>query len=167
MEMALHQQLVSIPGTLFAQTTAGGIFVMEIKTLFDGTIQLAEKAMDLRSRRHETILSNIANADTPNYKAFDLLVDEALARETSKEGSIRMQRTDQFHLGRGGTSQATVKSAVVNLSPQISLRGDGNTVDMDREMSVLADNQLHYKTTAQILSSKFARMRSIIQGGKG
>ena len=139
---------------------------MDIKTLFDGTIQLAEKAMDMRSRRHEVVLSNIANADTPNYKAFDLLVDEALAGGASKNSHIRMARTDPAHIGGNDVIESTPKSAVVNISPQVSLRGDGNTVDMDREMSVLADNQLHYKATAQILSRKFARMRSIIQGGK-
>jgi flagellar basal-body rod protein FlgB len=138
---------------------------MDIKTLFDGTIHLAEKAMDLRSRRHEVVLSNIANADTPNYKAFDLLVDEALAKGGGKDSQIRMNRTDPAHMG-GALIESTPRSAVVNLSPQVSLRGDGNTVDMDREMSVLADNQLHYKATAQILSRKFSRIRSIIQGGK-
>jgi flagellar basal-body rod protein FlgB len=139
---------------------------MDMKALFDGTIHLAEKAMNLRSRRHETILSNIANADTPNYKAFDLLVDEALAGQAPASGHIRMNRTDPAHLGKGGRSESIPEAAVVNISPQVSLRGDGNTVDMEREMSVLADNQLHYKATAQILSRKFQRMRSIIQGGK-
>jgi len=55
----------------------------------------------------------------------------------------------------------------VNVSAQVTLRGDGNTVDMDREMSALAENQLHYKASTQILSKKFQRLRSIIQGGKG
>jgi flagellar basal-body rod protein FlgB len=140
---------------------------MNATTLFDGTVTLAEKALDLRSRRHETLLSNIANADTPNYKAFDLLVDEALAREVSNGGPIRMRQTDPVHLGGNPRNAPAPRSAVVEIPPQISLRGDGNTVDMEREMSALADNQLHYKATAQILSRKFSGLRSIIQGGKG
>ncbi|RJQ82971.1 MAG: flagellar basal body rod protein FlgB [Desulfobacteraceae bacterium] len=140
---------------------------MEIKTLFDGTIHLAEKALDWRARRHEVILSNIANADTPNYKAFDLMVEEALSGEVPKEGRVRLHRTDPDHIGAGGPSDRLPRSVTVELSPQATLRGDGNTVDMDREMSVLADNQLNYKAATQILARKFGRLRSIIQGGKG
>ncbi|KJS30360.1 MAG: hypothetical protein VR64_16845 [Desulfatitalea sp. BRH_c12] len=143
---------------------------MEIKTLFDGTIDLAQKALDLRSRRHELLLSNIANADTPNYKAFDMLVDEALAANSSQSGPTRLQRTDAAHFpagGSGGVKNDPARLRNVNVSAQVTLRGDGNTVDMDREMSALAENQLHYKASTQILSKKFQRLRSIIQGGKG
>lgn len=135
------------------------------KTLFDNTIQLAERALDLRSRRHEMLLSNIANADTPNYKAFDLMVDEALARQTPNNRRIRLYETDPVHMGGG--SAGPPEAAMVDISPQVTLRGDGNTVDMDREMSALAENQLQYKATAQLLTSKFSRMRSMIKGGKG
>jgi flagellar basal-body rod protein FlgB len=139
---------------------------MSIDNLFDSTIHLAEKALNLRSRRHERILSNIANADTPHYKAFDLMVDEALAQDVRKTG-IRLKKTDPAHLGAGGLSGDSLPAKPVDVSSQVTLRGDGNTVDMEREMSALTDNQLHYRLTSQIVAKKFSKIRSIIQGGKG
>ena len=140
---------------------------MDANTLFDGTIGMAEKALDLRSRRHELLLSNIANADTPGYKAFDLMVEEALAKQRPVEGEVPLRATHPGHIPQGGTDANGVRPRALHLSTQVTLRGDGNTVDMDREMSALAANQLHYKMATQILSSKFQRMRSVIQGGKG
>jgi flagellar basal-body rod protein FlgB len=139
---------------------------MEIKALFDDTIHLAEKALNMRSRRHDMILSNIANADTPNYKAFDLLVDEALARQAPQDGSIQMTKTDPAHFGANGSQADMPEVRMVDVSPQVSLRGDGNTVDMDREMGALSENELQYKATTQILAKKFLRIRNMIQGGK-
>ncbi|MBR9980256.1 MAG: hypothetical protein KFF50_04440, partial [Desulfatitalea sp.] len=66
---------------------------MDGKTLFDGTINIAERALDLRSRRHELLLSNIANADTPGYKAFDLMVEEAIERQRPAPGQVAMRNT--------------------------------------------------------------------------
>jgi flagellar basal-body rod protein FlgB len=141
--------------------------LMDSKTLFDGTIGMAEKALDLRTRRHQLLLSNIANADTPGYKSFDLMVEQAMAGERAGEGSVPLQKTHPGHMPTARSGAAPVQPRELHLSTQVTLRGDGNTVDMDREMSALAANQLHYKAVSQILASKFQRMRSIIQGGKG
>ncbi|MCJ8501314.1 flagellar basal body rod protein FlgB [Desulfatitalea alkaliphila] len=140
---------------------------MDSNTLFDGTIGLAERALDLRSRRHELLLSNIANADTPGYKAFDLMVEEAMARQRPAEGQVAMVNTHPGHLptARGGMTTAA-QPQELHLSTQVTLRGDGNTVNMEREMASLAENQLHYRAVSQILSSKFQRLRSVIKGGQ-
>jgi flagellar basal-body rod protein FlgB len=139
---------------------------MDTKTLFEGTINLAEKALNLRARRHELILSNIANADTPNYKAFDLLVEEALSKQAQPEGQFQLQQTNSAHIPKGGPTDRPVYPQRLDLSTQVTLRGDGNTVDMDREMSNLAANQLQYKLSAQIVAKKFQSLKNIIQGGK-
>jgi flagellar basal-body rod protein FlgB len=139
---------------------------MDINALFDSTVHLAEKALDMRSRRHDMILSNIANADTPNYKAFDMLVDEALAKEAPQNGQLQLSKTDPAHFDVGGSHTDGAEVRMVDVPPQVSLRGDGNTVDMDREMASLSENQLQYKITAQILAKKFLRIRNMIQGGK-
>lgn len=142
---------------------------MDTKSLFEGTIQIAERALDLRSRRHELILSNIANADTPNYKAFDLYVEEALANQAPGQvGGIELKQTDSKHMSVGGGAVTyDVGPYQLELSTRATLRGDGNTVDMEREMSSLASNQLQYKASAQILAKKFQGLRNVIQGGKG
>ena len=140
---------------------------MDTKRLFDSTINIAEKALNLRARRHELILSNIANADTPNYKAFDLLVDEALAKQSGSNEQVSLKKTNPSHFPINRLAEEEIQPQRMNISTQATLRGDGNTVDMDREMSTLAANQLQYKASAQILAKKFQALRSVIQGGKG
>ena len=138
---------------------------MNSDKLFGPTIDIASKALDLRARRHELILSNVANADTPGYKAFDLMVDEALAKQGPQESKQNLQRTHHAHLSPGGRTGIDPKLKTLELSTQVTLRGDGNTVDMDREMSNLAANQLQYKASAQILGTKFSGLRNVIKGG--
>lgn len=140
---------------------------MDFDAIFDSTVDLAQKALDLRTRRHEVLLSNIANADTPGYKAFDLMVEEALSKQAPQSGQLPLQRTREDHLTVGGnSSHVSVQPQRVELNGQVTLRGDGNTVDMDREMSSLAANQLQYRLTSQILSKKFTSLHNIIKGGR-
>ena len=140
---------------------------MSNNTLFGTTINLAANALDLRSRRHELILSNIANADTPGYKAFDLLVDEALGRQTTDIRNAPLKVTHPSHFPTTESPSNSIEPVKVMLSSQATLRGDGNTVDMDREMSNLSANQFMYKASAQIVAKKFQSLLSVIQGGKG
>ena len=139
---------------------------MKFDAIFDKTVDLAQRALDLRSQRHEVLLSNIANADTPGYKAFDLMVEEALSRQAPKREQLQMQRTEGGHLPTGGTRSYDIQPQQVQLNGQVTLRGDGNTVDMDREMSSLSSNQLQYRLSTQILSKKFTALHNIIKGGR-
>lgn len=126
---------------------------MDVNRIFGQTIEMATKALDLRSKRHEMIISNIANADTPGYKSFDLMVDDALkASSAVRTPSISVQRTDPGHLTPNTSRHRHLGTHVIQTQTQANLRGDGNTVDMDREMSNLAANQILYKTTARIIS---------------
>jgi flagellar basal-body rod protein FlgB len=140
---------------------------MDDNRIFGPTIDMAAKALDLRARRHELIISNIANADTPGYKAFDLMVEEALSRQTAGSSKdLKLQRTRAAHMSATQRLKNDPQPKKVPVSEQISLRGDGNTVDMEREMSSLAANQLLYKISAQIVSKKVQGLRNVIQGGK-
>jgi flagellar basal-body rod protein FlgB len=135
--------------------------------IFDRVIDTAGKALDLRSRRHEVIISNVANADTPDYKAFDVLVEEALSKQTAdKQPVLEMQRSHPVHLQVGNKMTNDITPYTVEVPAGENLRGDGNTVDMEHEMSNLASNQLMYKATAQILSKKFQFLHSVIQGSR-
>jgi flagellar basal-body rod protein FlgB len=140
--------------------------IMDDATLFGPTIDLATRALNLRARKHKVILSNIANADTPGYKAFDLMIEKAIAgQKTKSDGSLRLDRTNAVHLDHGDSTSVEVKPRKLETPQQITLRGDGNTVDMDREMTVLAANQLLFKASSQIISNKFKGLKSVIQGG--
>ena len=139
---------------------------MEKIPLFDRTISLLSRVMDLRAHNHKVIISNIANADTPDYKEFRMHVDEALKNHSDSGGARRLRRTSRAHfpIGRRDARRARVTREP---TPANSLRGDGNTVDPDRSMSRMAENSLLYNTAAQILNKKLQGLKAAIQGGSG
>ncbi len=139
---------------------------MDPKTLFGGTIELAVKSLDMRSRRHEVIISNVANADTPGYKAFDVLVDEAMAQRSATKPGLQMRQTHSGHLPTAPSAERGLSPRVIQTTAPNNLRGDGNTVDMDREMANLAENQLMYRSSAQIVAKKFQGLKNVIKGGR-
>lgn len=134
--------------------------------IFNGTIALLAKSLDLRSRNHHLITSNIANVDTPDYKAIHMDVEQALASRLATSQSVPLQRTHSGHLPLK-QRQAEPEHAIRKDTGRLSLRGDGNTVDMDRSMARLSENSLLYNTAAQILRKKFDALRNVIQGGGG
>ena len=155
-------------GTLFAQmqNATGGIATMDDKILFGGSLDLAAKAMNLRAQRHALIISNLANADTPGYKAFDMMVEESMRQQSGSELHLCMTRTNPGHLPSAQVNEPTVSPKIVRIPEQDNLRGDGNTVDMDREMASLSSNQLLYRATAQIVAKDFQLLKNVITGGK-
>ena len=138
---------------------------MKSQGLFKGTIPLLEKALDLRSLKHNVIVSNIANKDTPNYKAFDLIVEEELEKVMGTGKELGLEKTHQGHLPGRMVGGGAVKLKMDDTS-RISMRRDGNTVDIDTEMAKLSENSLMYDSLAQIISSKFKGLKDVIQGGK-
>lgn len=133
--------------------------------LFSGTISTLSRSLDLRARKHELILNNVANADTPNYKPFAMNVEEALQKQHQAIASSSMQRTDERHLqGQAMPVDQSITEAPASDDPLL-FRGDRNGVDIDAEMTALAKNSLLYKASAQIVSSKFKGLKQAISGG--
>lgn len=139
---------------------------MDDKILFGGALNLAARALNLRSLRHDMIVSNVANADTPGYKAFDLMVEESIQKQNGSGFQLSMERTNPGHLPTAQVRDSGIRPEIVRLPEPNNLRGDGNTVDMDREMSNLAANQLLYKAAAQVVTRKFQALKNVISGGK-
>lgn len=137
---------------------------MESGRLFKGAFPILEKALDLRSMRHHLIVSNIANKDTPNYKAFDLMVEEELAKSTNTDEATQLKRTDDAHLSKRASFGMSGKIGRAT-EEEFSLRADGNSVDIDREMANLSENNLLYDALAQIISRKFRGLEEVIKGG--
>ncbi|MEJ5358198.1 MAG: flagellar basal body rod protein FlgB [Desulfobacterales bacterium] len=134
--------------------------------LFDGNLALLERALDLRSAQHRALSANIANADTPHYKAFEVAVEEALARNRAVAGRIEAVRTQERHLPAPADAAAARPPLRALAAPAFSLRADGNTVDLDRTMGALAENALAYKTSAQLVGAKLKSLRNVITGGR-
>ena len=137
---------------------------MSSNGLFRNTISLLERSLNLRSLQHRVLASNIANMDTPNYKAVELAVAEEMNRNHDSGSGIQLVQTQPGHLPLKPNPVDHLKLKVAK-SPEFSLRGDGNTVDLDRTMGKLAENTLLYKTAAQILSQKFSGLKNAIRGG--
>ena len=133
--------------------------------IFSETISTLEKSLNLRSLQHRALTSNIANIDTPNYKAFELVVEEEINKNKGNGRDIQLTRThaDHLQLNQGRRNKINYKATK---PPAFSLRGDGNTVDVDRTMGKLAENTLLYKTAAQLISKKFKGLKNVIKGGK-
>ena len=138
---------------------------MDSQGMFGGPFFTIEKVLDLRAFKHNLIVSNIANADTPNYKAFDLLLEQAMERVLQRNRNSDLMRTQPRHLPVREGNLEGLKPKIVAV-PQLSPRVDGNTVDIDKMMAKLAENSLMYNALAQILSKKFAGLKYAIQEGK-
>jgi flagellar basal-body rod protein FlgB len=139
---------------------------MKICNVFDNTIKTLQKSLDVRARKHEVIISNIANVDTPEYKAFDLIVEDELSRAESNEFKNNLIRTHPSHLPARIQKGTDVTVSKIQLSKEVSLRGDGNTVNMEKEMAELSENNIMYRTSADILSRKLQGLLKAIQVGR-
>jgi len=138
---------------------------MESQGIYKGTFQLLERAMDLRSTKHNVVMSNIANMDTPNYKAFDVIIEEEMEKTKGAGDTTSVKKTHQKHLSGRNGSMGDVQPTLEETA-QTTLRQDGNTVDIDREMAKLSENNLMYDALAQVISKKFQGLKDAIKGGQ-
>ena len=135
----------------------------------DDYLRFNEAALSLRSQRQTVLASNIANADTPNYKARDIdfssALQGALARSSgSASGPLRTTAAQHFPAppqpggmlpdGTALQYRGVVQGAV-----------DGNTVDMDVERNQFADNALRYEAGITLINAQIKSMMAAIQGG--
>ena len=132
--------------------------------IFSKTISLLERSLDLRSLNQRVLASNIANMDTPNYKALELVVAEEMNRKKESTPGISLVRTHVNHLPIKNRAMNTVKLKAAK-APDFSIRGDGNTVDIDRTMGRLSKNTLLFNAASQLISNKFKGLKNAIKGG--
>ena len=118
----------------------------------DDYLGLHSTALQLRSQRANLIASNLANSDTPNYKAKDIDFASLLAQETGKKLSITT--TNNAHLPTSGTGQASAEDFMFRVPNHASL--DGNTVDVQVEQGKFSENALHYQTSLNFLNKKIS-----------
>ncbi len=137
---------------------------MKPDRIFGNTMAMLERSLDLRSRNQKLIVSNLANLDTPNYKAFKMMIDAQMERESGGDNQVAMKTTRQGHIAPGSTRVETAKVERVAHNPY-SIRGDGNTVELEKEMSNLAENTLMYNTATRLVANKFNLLKSVIKGG--
>ncbi|MFP7494089.1 flagellar basal body rod protein FlgB [Terribacillus saccharophilus] len=129
--------------------------------LYGKTIQSLDRSLDYATLKNQTISNNIANADTPGYKAEAVSFKDTL--QETMDMSFTSKRTNPKHLAFGsadGTSEFKVTK-----KEDTSYTNSGNNVDIDKEMSELADNQLYYQALVDRMSGKFNSLSKVIKGG--
>lgn len=120
-----------------------------------------ERVMSLAGRRLDLLAANMANADTPNYKARDIDFKAALAAADSGAGS-RLATTRSGHIqGVGGGSHP---AALYRVPEQPSL--DGNTVDAQKESAAIAETATRYQASLSLLDMQIRNLRMAITGGR-
>jgi flagellar basal-body rod protein FlgB len=134
-------------------------------SLVDPTMRLLERALDFRVERHSLIASNIANAETPRYQATDIEFEGTLKEALSFNNLPTVTRTNSRHLPVHPADHIAITPHVVART-SVSVGNDRNSVDVDTEMTRLAQNSLLYNAAAQMLSRKFGGIRLAIDGGK-
>jgi len=139
----------------------------------DGYLRFNELALSLRSQRQELLASNIANADTPNYKARDIDFSNALQGAMAKaSGSAnalngQLATTAQAHIANGPLDGKTLPDGTPVLYRTVTQGAvDGNTVEMDTERSQFADNGLRYEAGITMINQQIRNMLNAVQGGQ-
>ncbi len=134
--------------------------------IYDKTSKALGAAINFRLLKQNVLNSNIANAETPGYKAKKVDFEEALSRAIDTEGLGKMHVSDKDHflMGQGAISRAR---ADVYDNPDVVTSNDGNTVNLEREMAELAENTILYKAAIKLMQKKLAAMRyAVSEGGR-
>ncbi len=119
-------------------------------------------AMDVSAKKNQVISENIANVDTPNYKAKDLNFEKAMKEYFSGGNNLPLKVTHKNHISPQNTG-GNINSLIYEQNNP-SLRNDGNDVNLDYEMSEMASNAVKYSMFSQITGTEFARLKSAIAG---
>jgi flagellar basal-body rod protein FlgB len=136
----------------------------------DDYLRFNETALSLRSQRQELLASNIANADTPNYKARDIDFSNALQGALSKASASAGRRwptTAQGHIHPAAADGKTLPDGTPVLYRGVAQGAvDGNTVDMDTERTQFADNALRYEAGITMINHQIRGLLAAIQNGQ-
>ena len=142
---------------------------MQIEGIFGSTIELLGKSVDLRAKNQNLIASNVANAETPNFipktLAFEQELQGALKNGTSGRRSSSVPDARHIPLrGAGAGSAVQSVSGKVVETPAKTPGKDGNAVELEDEMGKMAENQVMFNASVQMLTKKFEGLRTAIKG---
>lgn len=146
---------------------------MAVDGLFNTTIELLGKSVDLRTRSQNLIASNIANAETPGYTPKNLEFEgqlQAAVKKTSGKGTGSVGTgavTNPAHIPlRGSADRISQVQGQIVETPAKTPGRDGNSVELENEMSKMMQNQVMFNASVQLLSRQFAELRTALREGK-
>lgn len=126
---------------------------------FDKAFGIHQYALSVRSKRAEVLSSNIANADTPGFKARDINFSQALEEAQHQQG-VGLVTTSEKHFAL----QSDAPGLTQYRNPLQPDTGDGNTVDVQQERSEFLRNSLEYQTSLEFMNSKISGLLKALKG---
>jgi flagellar basal-body rod protein FlgB len=123
-----------------------------------------KKALDAQAMRQRAHAQNIANAETPGYKRVAVDFEDQLKSVLSSDSPAQLKRTDERHMGTDGAEALQALQATTRVE-EPDPNGSGiNGVDIDMEMSQMAETQLRYLTSLELLKRRYTNLKSAIRG---
>ncbi len=136
-----------------------------MKGLFEGHFGVVEKVLDLRLQRQNVVMANIANVNTPKYKARKLVFEEDLQAAMQLDAKGKMARTNDKHLPVEFDVNAFNGKGLTEYKPRTVYGED--VVDLDKEMADMAKNSMMYNALSDIIAKNFSGLQTVIsEGGK-
>jgi flagellar basal-body rod protein FlgB len=136
-----------------------------MKSLFSSHIEVTAKVMDMRLKRQNVVMSNMANIGTPNYKVRTLEFEQQLQNALGLGMNGRVTRTSGQHMPSTFDPKNFGPEWTKEFKPRL-VHGEDN-VDLDKEMAKMAKNNMLYNTLAQVIKGNFMGLKKIITEGKG
>jgi flagellar basal-body rod protein FlgB len=130
----------------------------------DAYLGVQQDALKVQSKRMEVLAKNLANVDTPNYKAQDIDFKTALAQAGSPGSSLALTTTTANQIGNNATTGDVENSAALKYRVPLAPSLDGNTVDAQLEQAAFADNTVRYQATLTFLSGSLKDLVTAITG---
>ncbi|MCJ8277660.1 MAG: flagellar basal body rod protein FlgB [Bdellovibrionales bacterium] len=132
--------------------------------IFDKTIKALNTSLQMRQLKQNVISANVANAETPGYRAKKMDFEAALASAIDREdlGKMHVEHGDHFLMGQGAIGR--VRADIYD-NPEINYSNDGNTVDMEKEMAALNENSLMYDAATKLINKKLAALKYAASDG--
>ncbi len=141
---------------------------MPVNDIFGATVELLSKTMDLRIKNQTLIAGNLANAETPGFTPTELSFEdelkEAVKGRNIRNGTPSTTNPMHFPLRRSSGNIEDVQGRIVD-SPARTAGKDGNGVELEKEMGRMAENQVMYNASVQILAMKFDELKTAVKGG--
>jgi len=134
-----------------------------MKSMFPRHMDVTAKVMDFQLQRQNIVSSNLANINTPGYKVRTLEFEKDLQSALGLADSGAVSRTHPKHMPSKFSVDDTEASVTKELVPRV-IQGIDN-VDLDKEMSAMAKNNLLYTTLATVIQKNFSGLKQTIQEG--
>lgn len=119
------------------------------RKLFDRTFKMIERSLDVRTLNHKVLSGNVANVETPGYRAREVPFQKLLEKSLEESSNIGLKRTHPRHLPESPAED-----------PEVELTSEA--VDIDREMGKLAENNVMFQAGVQALAKKFEALKVTI-----